>query len=563
MRREKTIGRKMTVGFLLAALIPVFLFAFVSRIRMEDSLEETMKERIYSNLLNSDQCLNMVLDKYETILYDMCTDDTIIETVIKIIREQDDMDVNSSALRRELSHLCNSNPGVEGITIKLNNGDVIFYDSLTSSSTTSVWADEIKVPETKEGNAYQEVTKPIVVNEKETYLFQIGRNLLDYRNIHESLGTVVLSINEEEIQAALESGTNNNTYLLKGDTIISAPDAAQIGTSFRDLKNEEANVYSEKGNEKSGFIIWDEQPLEGHNRAILEQVIFLVIIASASCVIMLLIIMIVIKPYLNIVDELVEAMNELEEGNFDVGVKFPDRMPVEIKRIGNGFNEMAEHIQDLIGQVKSAVVEQKNAEISALEAQIDPHFLYNTLDTINWKAIENEQYEISEMLGALADILRYSVYDSGGLTTIRQALFWVDQYALLQQAKLGRPLRVQKQVPEELMGHKIHKLLLQPFFENALKHGVDSDEEFCLYISMRLLDGQMHIIIEDNGKGISEDILRSLNDESRELRGHVGIANVRKRLKLYYGDAAGVYFESEPQTVTRVHLFIPEQEEKE
>lgn len=84
-------------------------------------------------------------------------------------------------------------------------------------------------------------------------------------------------------------------------------------------------------------------------------------------------------------------------------------LPMEIQQISSGFNEMVAHLEMLIAKVKQAVLDQKNAELSALEAQIDPHFLYNTLDTINWKAIENEQYEISGMVGALADILRYTV----------------------------------------------------------------------------------------------------------------------------------------------------------
>lgn len=98
---------------------------------------------------------------------------------------------------------------------------------------------------------------------------------------------------------------------------------------------------------------------------------------------------------------------------------------------------MTERIYHLIGQVKQSALEQKNAEISALEAQIDPHFLYNILDTINWKAIENEQYEISEMLVALAKILRYAINDAGELTTIEAEKVWLEKYILLQQEKLG------------------------------------------------------------------------------------------------------------------------------
>ena len=88
-------------------------------------------------------------------------------------------------------------------------------------------------------------------------------------------------------------------------------------------------------------------------------------------------------------------------------------------------------------------MEQKNAEISALEAQIDPHFLYNILDTINWKAIENEQYEISEMLVALADILRYAINDAGEFTTIDAEKGWLEKYILLQQEKLGEEIELE------------------------------------------------------------------------------------------------------------------------
>ena len=151
MKRERTLRTRMSLGFLLAALIPVCLFAFVSQMRLRSSLQDNIDGRISSNLYNSNQCLNMVLDKYETILYDMCTDDTIIDTVLEIISEQDDLDVNSSTLRHELSHICNSNPGVEGITILLRNGPIIFYGRLNSSSSNSIWADKVTIPEIEKG----------------------------------------------------------------------------------------------------------------------------------------------------------------------------------------------------------------------------------------------------------------------------------------------------------------------------------------------------------------------------------------------------------------------------
>lgn len=562
MKRERTLRTRMSLGFLLAALIPVCLFAFVSQMRLRSSLQDNIDGRISSNLYNSNQCLNMVLDKYETILYDMCTDDTIIDTVLEIISEQDDLDVNSSTLRHELSHICNSNPGVEGITILLRNGRIIFYDRLNSSSSNSIWADKVTIPEIEKGYVYQGITTPVSANEKKTYLFQIGRKLIDYRNINEPLGIVVISINEEQIKEALVSGTYNASYLLDGNTVISSPEASDIGKKFTFQKDSIENKYTSMVNDKSGFTIWNEQPLADYNRAIWEQMLFLFVIAVASCVIMVFLIYLSTKSYLSAVDSLVSAMNELEEGDFSVSIAVPQRMPPEIRRIGTGFNEMVIHIDNLIGQVKAAVVEQKNAELSALEAQIDPHFLYNTLDTINWKAIENEQYDISEMVGALADILRYTVKNAGGLTTVRQELGWLEHYCMLQGAKLGKPMKIEKQVPEEMMGYRIHKLLLQPFVENSIKHGFGGKDGECrLTIVMRQTEEQIHIIIEDNGCGITPETLKRLNDEQQDMDGHVGITNVRKRLKLYYGDDATIYFEGMLGSWTKVHLFVPRKEE--
>ena len=212
-------------------------------------------------------------------------------------------------------------------------------------------------------------------------------------------------------------------------------------------------------------------------------------------------------------------------------------------------------------QLSYNAADQKNAELSALEAQIDPHFLYNTLDTINWKAIENEQYEISGMVGALADILRYTVKNAGGTASISEEIAWLKQYIMLQSAKFGKRLDVKIYMPEDVKECRIHKLLLQPFVENTIKYAFADQEECALNIRMKKSGEQLHILIQDNGQGMDPDMVAKLNQDECEMEGHLGIANVRKRLKLYYGGQAALYFESEVGNYTKVHLFIPIEEE--
>ena len=105
---------------------------------------------------------------------------------------------------------------------------------------------------------------------------------------------------------------------------------------------------------------------------------------------------------------------------------------------------MSGQLKQLVEKVKQSTVDQKNAELQAMEAQIDPHFLYNTLDTINWKALEHDDFEVSNMVGALADILRYSIRNPGDMVSIGQELSWLERYTMLQKEKLDQPLMIKQ-----------------------------------------------------------------------------------------------------------------------
>lgn len=266
------------------------------------------------------------------------------------------------------------------------------------------------------------------------------------------------------------------------------------------------------------------------------------------------------RPYLRAVIKYRAAQMRLESGDLKAEVNMGKNAPREIQQIADGFNRIVKRMDRLVEHTKQVAEEQRVAELSALEAQIDPHFLYNSLDAINWKAIENEQYEISELIGALADIFRHTVQNTGGLTTLGKALEWYNQYILLQSVKLGKKPELIVNVPEELKTFQLHKLLLQPFVENAVKYAFEEKEDACiLMVEAKQIDDQVHLILEDNGKGMDPALVKQLNSDTNtmDMSDHVGIMNVKKRLNLYYGEDAGVYFESVPGQFTRVHLFIP------
>ena len=556
-----TLKRRLMTNFLLTALIPVLIFAIISQINIQQRLKENLSDRIKSNLDTAEKNLEMVLDKYETILYDFSTDEDVLEIVRALNESRGDRESNSTSLRKKLSHICNQFTGVEGITIQLKTGEIIYYESLSSFSGSETWADKVEIPKIERGAVYFGDGKPVKIADKNHYMFYIARNITDYRIIENFQGTVVLSVNEERIRRAIASDIGSREYLLSDDVIVSAPDPKKIGKKLSEIQDSENYQYLTADHEISGFAICNEQPLAYYWKMSVSQWIYLFIIISMTIVIMFILLHFFSRPYIQAVESITGVMSCVEQGEFDHQVRVNPHLPMEIQQISSGFNEMVAHLEMLIAKVKQAVLDQKNAELSALEAQIDPHFLYNTLDTINWKAIENEQYEISGMVGALADILRYTVKNAGGTASISEEIAWLKQYIMLQSAKFGKRLDVKIYMPEDVKECRIHKLLLQPFVENTIKYAFADQEECALNIRMKKSGEQLHILIQDNGQGMDPDMVAKLNQDECEMEGHLGIANVRKRLKLYYGGQAALYFESEVGNYTKVHLFIPIEEE--
>ena len=198
----------------------------------------------------------------------------------------------------------------------------------------------------------------------------------------------------------------------------------------------------------------------------------------------------------------------------------------------------------LIAEVSEAKDKQKDAEIRALEAQINPHFLYNTLDSINWMAIEKEEYGISRMLRNLGVILRYSVNRSNQMVSVTEVADWLEKYISLQQMRFNQSFRFELNVAEAAGSVRIYKLLLQPFVENAVIHGFKGMEKGgVLRVDIFLSDTgeRLNIIIEDNGKGMPREMAESFNVREQAVRdegGSIGLHNAFARMDMYYGREA-------------------------
>ena len=559
MRQRNSMRNKMIPAFFAASCIPILIFALISQIRLWKSTETLLKTRADEDIAKANQCLDMILDKYETILYDVTTDDEFITLVEEINENKEKEEVNGSKLRRQFAHVCNRHIGVEGMQVVLKSQKRFFYDRFVSSSVESSWILQVPVERIAVQTYYVD---PVQSGTQEHPVFHILRKIIDYRNINKEIGYVILSVDLSVLTDAIVAGNTEeegNTYLISENRIFLSPSMQKLGQNPDSISKK--GMYTlQTENTTSGWEILLVWKMDAFYREIMAQFLFWTAVAFVILVLLIILLSRFTRPIRKSVSQIVEAMEQMEAGNFQIHLSPGEKDSLEIQKIREGLNALAEHTDDLIRQVKQSAIEQKNAEISALEAQIDPHFLYNILDTINWKAIENEQYEISELLVSLADILRYAIKNPGEETSLQAEQEWLEKYLLLQQAKLGEPIQAEFYVEEELQKYKIHKLLLQPFVENAVKYGFHGKEgEHKIKIQVQNAGQQIHIVIENNGIPMTTEEIKELN-AGQEQKNHVGIANVRKRLKLYYGEETKLYFqgvEREQEIITQVHLFLP------
>lgn len=259
--------------------------------------------------------------------------------------------------------------------------------------------------------------------------------------------------------------------------------------------------------------------------------------------------------------QLVRLMRKLEEGDFSMLIPHQNRKD-EIGWLYRGFGSIVRKIEDLILQSTRAERTKRELEFQVLSHQINPHFLYNTLESIRWKAENHGRNDIGEMVSALGNLLRLSLNQGKDITTVGREVEQVKAYVQIEQARIGMPLRVLYFFDEEMLDMTFMRLLLQPLVENAIQHSIRGNfEKGKVILSGRVEERDLVIDISDNGKGIPEEVLKELNDTAgnRKMAGRsgVGLRNVNERLKIYFGPDYQLRIETQEGKGTKITIRHP------
>ena len=255
--------------------------------------------------------------------------------------------------------------------------------------------------------------------------------------------------------------------------------------------------------------------------------------------------------------ELMESMKTLAKDNEYPRVKIVSND--EIGMIGLEYNKMAENIETLIEKVYKMELTQKQAELEFLQMQINPHFLYNALDTISWMALAKGNMDVSEMTIALAELLRATIKKESFIT-LREEMNTVKDYLLIQQERFGDKISAEYFVEEDAYSCMVPNFILQPVIENAIIHGLEPKiEKGKVSINISIQDEFLTFLVEDNGVGMDEKEILDLYKKCREnnTKQSIGLKNVYRRLLLCYGEASMLKIESKKEQGTRISFLIP------
>ncbi|MCE5343618.1 MAG: sensor histidine kinase [Eubacteriales bacterium] len=573
----------MLLSFLLFSILPVLVLTFYSYGRIATVVQDNIDQLIDNNMAMISRNLDITLSSYSDILTQLYTSDEVVSLVDDISNDKD-VALHRNQLLRTLRAACYFRPYIQGITILLPNGGTVFYDKLTGSATHTAWLTLYPVGETdilasvSADNQMHVLPTAFAafINSESEYVFHLAHRIIDYRYIYKQCGVIILSIDSDLLMETIDydaANSNGENILLDGNgVVLASAHGDQIGKTYQDVEAESLAVaklemdgnlhlYRYTNAEYGWQIIRVLDQSAMRERILSQQSWFLTALLVASGALLAAVIIFTGRMTSSI-RSIVLAMGNAGRGDMDTRLALPGNAPNEIRLIANDFNRMMGEIGDMMVEVRQANDRQRQAELTAVEAQLNPHFLYNTLDTINWMAIDREQYEISNCISALGGILRYAIDRSNLRVKVRDELNWVEKYVFLQRTRLKNEFTFAANVEPQTLECWVHKLLFQPYIENAIIHGFEGVKGPCaLGLSITIEAETLLIIISDNGKGMNEQAIQDAFGTPPVVqegeRTHIGIRNAMTRLDMYYGGRASVVVHSSPGCGTTVTLRVP------
>lgn len=583
-----SIKYKLTLSFFLLSLIPFiaiqYIYYYTSSNILKDKSIKYSQDVLKMLELRLDVFSSQIIKNSEALLYEPRIHNLLAVSSIDVFDPNFKMNVDYMKAHREAMELFRdstfSNPEILSACIIASNKNIYAYNSNSSRVDISKLIDYDKMSEVSRNADGKPVWYFTEGNGIVQDIFLL-RTIKDKNNLQE-LCMIAILINKEELNSIFKS---IDFQMMKHIEIISSANQI-ITTNIKESENFITEPF-EKLSKENGYYIDEKNKylisyinLKSTQWKVLTYIsledlyieinslratvtIICIITVLIAFIVSLILSLDILKP----INQLVTGMKRflLNGDNIQIDIFRND----ELGYMGQTFNEMTKRINHLVNGIYAEQLTRKEAELKSLQAQINPHFLFNTLESINWMAQLNGVPEISETVSALSTLMEINICRNDKLIFLREEMRYIDNYIYIMKKRYEERLIVEKLVDEDILDFKIPVLLIQPLIENSIYHGVEkSSKSIKILIHIyKISDSCISLEVIDNGAGIEENELRKLNDKFKsansilELNGKtrkgIGLENVNRRIKLFYGDEYGLTIESFPNEYTKVKTSLP------
>lgn len=581
----------------------VLIVSFLYYQKTTQIIHNKINDLAQKNISQTVGLFDLLLQGYDSITKSLNSNNEMI----RLIEERDsNPDVTTSIFNERtitniLGAIYYSRDDIVGIHVVTNAGKNYNYergfDSVIDANYSSAeWYK--KLQDSTGEMVWLGLVQGSVINQfQRDPMFVFGRKLFDLTD-HRVIGVMLIETNPQPILAALSNVTispNSRVYIVDQDNRLIATTAEdkKNSPSFSGLprpdKNEiivddQTDQLIVAANAKmSNWTVFGLTPKSDINAEIVKTREYLYVVIIVLIILSTALASLISQNIASPLKLLIREMKQVEMGNFKGSVTV--RSFEEINSLVSSFNRMVNRMDELIERITLSSMSEKNAELHALQSQVNPHFLYNTLDMIYWMLDERENDRLGKVILSLSHMFRYSSdWQEASKTTLQQELDQMRHYMTIIENRLEGRVRTEIQIDPEWLDVTIPKMTLQPIIENAVKYGLEPKREpGMLRVFAQVHEQELHIIVSDNGVGIEQDLLLQMQEKLEEdarmigdrftykgdsannsplvqdgkTRRGIGLTNVHRRIALMFGDNYGLRIESKQEVGTTVIIAMP------
>ncbi|WP_027629009.1 sensor histidine kinase [Ruminiclostridium cellobioparum] len=574
----KSLGSKLMIYFGIVIIIIVTSVGFFSYISTKNTVEKRVTQSTVETLKQLDRNMYTVFGGVDDLSLFIISDKNIKKLTNTEVGQFPQIGELIAQLDETYANLTNTKSYILAVNVYSDKGLKFESAGISHAEKESLLKErESQIP--ADGNnllTYTYRRKYQQIGDK--YVLSLYRQLNDINNLTKRLGIIRIDLSEREINRIyrdIQLGETGYVFITNKDGVILSH--SNVEMINKNIRNEELfkkvftgenGFYREKYSGQDMLVTYYESNIQDMtyisvvpfkeitrelNTSLKVTLSIVAVVIALAFIALSFLTMKITKP----IKKMTVLMKKVEQGNLDVLIN-TDRKD-EIGTLGRSFNSMTRKLKILIEEVYKIQLSRKEAELKTLQAQINPHFLYNTLDVIYWTSRLENAPRTGEIVSALAKLFKLGLNKGSEITTIKKEVEHVQSYLTIQKFRYDEIPEFRIAVDESILEHSTIKLILQPFVENALMHGIaEMGGRGRVEILGRDQGKNICFEVIDNGKGMEEDRIREIFEENFESdqKGY-GVRNVHKRIKLYFGQDYGVEIFSKTASGTKVVITIP------